>query len=446
MQSLSSKTPSAPQANGHGTLRKVLDSACAKTKCDLSDLTVLSSKSDPYRLDTTAGHRDGAWLAKEMDRLIGPKQIHWRGVHYSFVVQGNVRKPDGTIYVNTDDDWIFVSEVAGKRAPWLGYIDFERIFDNRNDDPIIHRKASRTPEAHGSVGVGITIPAADELEPTAFATGFEGRQAFQFVIFGEKSSLAEVVLPIARAHEADLYLGAREISDTHAYLIAKDAVQDGRPLVVFTLTDFDPAGWQMSVSIGRKLQALRDLKFPKLKFELVPVGLTVEQVRELNLPSTPLKETEKRADRWKEAFGCEQTEIDALLTVQALNSHTLHNIVTSAFDPYFDRALDVRVREAKATWLTEAQTAVDAQFDQRRLNALRAEAATKLAEMQEAIDDLNQKLRLAGGDHFDLPPIEVPESDIEESDGRQALLRFDDNWLTATRALKDRKSYGNGNE
>ena len=59
----------------------------------------------------------------------------------------------------------------------------------------------------------------------------------------------------------------------------------------------------MPVSIARKLQALRDLLFPSLRFEVVQTALTVEQVRDLDLPSTPLKETEKRADRWRAAFG-----------------------------------------------------------------------------------------------------------------------------------------------
>jgi hypothetical protein len=98
--------------------------------------------------------------------------------------------------------------------------------------------------------------------------------------------------------------------------------------------------------------------------------------------------------------------------------------------------------------LEEAQAAVDAQIDQRRLEALRAEAAAKLAEMEEAIADLNRKMRLVGGD-LTLPSVEIPEpelEDLEDVDGRQALLRFEDNWLTATRALKDRKSYGNGGE
>ena len=83
------------------------------------------------------------------------------------------------------------------------------------------------------------------------------------MIFGEKTSLEEVLLPVARAHEADLYLPSGEISDTLIHRIAKDAAEDGRPLVMITVSDCDPAGYQMPVSIGRKLQAFRDLLFPR---------------------------------------------------------------------------------------------------------------------------------------------------------------------------------------
>ena len=78
--------------------------------------------------------------------------------------------------------------------------------------------------------------------------------------------------------QADLYLPSGEISDTLIYRIAKDANDDGRPLVLFTLADCDPSGWQMAVSIARKLQAFRDLLFPDLRFEVVPVALNPDQV------------------------------------------------------------------------------------------------------------------------------------------------------------------------
>jgi hypothetical protein len=74
------------------------------------------------------------------------------------------------------------------------------------------------------------------------------------------------------------------------------------------------------------------------------VGLTPKQVRELNLPSTPLKEGEKRASPWVEAFGIAQTEIDALL---ALRPDALREMVENAFASYFDDTLADRVDAAE---------------------------------------------------------------------------------------------------
>jgi hypothetical protein len=392
---------------------------------------------DPYRLDTPAGHRNGEWLAKQLARLVKPnKKIHWRGLHYALVTAAP-RKPDGQIYRNTDEDWNWLVDVAGKAARWLGYIAFNRISDNRNSPPIIHRKARVVPQAFVSVGLDVAIPDVEDLHPQPLAQGFDVRQAFSFVIFGEKASLEDVVTPIVRAMDADLYLMTGEISDTYIHQIAEDGAADGRPLVVFTLSDCDPAGWQMPVSIGRKLQAFRDLLFPDLRFELVPVALTVDQVRELDLPSTPLKETERRADRWREAFGVEQTEIDALATLQP---NVLREIVEDAFDPYVDHDLDERVAEAKAEWQRQAEEAIAEQADPTILAQLREEAGERLAEFETLIADINERMHLAA-DHFVLPPIEVPGPELDPDVVRRALVTFDQDWVAATRALMRRKAY-----
>jgi hypothetical protein len=408
--------------NGHGVLRSVLEAASADIGCSLSDLNVLSAQKDPYRLDTPSGHRDGSWVAEQLKRLVGrEKRIHWRGLHYAIVAEGGIRKPDGGIYVNSNDDWEWLQDVAGKAARWLGYIPFPRITDNRNAEPFIHHEARVSPEAFVSIGLDVQIPGIEDLEPRPLAHGFDSRQAFHFVVFGEKASLEDVVLPIARARQADLYLSTGEISDTLLYRIAQDDADDGRPMVVFCLTDCDPAGHQMPVSIGRKLQAFRDLLFPKLQFEVVPVALSVEQVRELGLPSTPLKETEKRADRWREAFGVEQTEIDALAT---LRPAVLREIIERAFDPYWDHTLPQRVREAEDDWNRRAQEALGEQIDQEHLEALREEAAGRLTELDEAIADINERLQLAAADRFALPEIEVPEPEVDEDATRQRVGFF----------------------
>jgi hypothetical protein len=405
---------------GFGVLRAILETAREKAGCGLGDLTVLSAQVDPYRLDTPSGHRDGQWIAEQFDRVVKRgKKIHWRGLHYALVSTTNLTKPNGEAYRNTDDDWTWLTNVAGKSARWLGYIEFERITDNRNSEPFIHHKARLKLRALVSIGVDVAIPDAADLEPTPIAEGFEARQAFHSVLF-----------PIARAKQADLYLPAGEISDTLLYRIAKDANADCRPLVLFTVADCDPAGHQMPVSIGRKLQAFKDLLFPKLRFEVVPVALTVEQVGELGLPST----------RWREAFGVEQTEIDALATLQP---NVLREIVEDAFDPYFDFTLEDRVNAARNEWMKRAQEAIDEQLDAEVLAALREEAAGRLSELEAAITEINERLQLAA-DRFMLPVIEVPTPEIDENSPRQALVGLNDTWEAATRALIQRKAYGNG--
>lgn len=437
MERHSSVTP--PRVNGFGVLRSVLTKACLESGCSLGALTVLSPQIDPYRIDTPAGHANGKWLAEQLAHLVKRgKRIHWRGLFYKIVVAGDISKPDSSTFVNTEENWEWLQADAGKAARWLGYIPFDRISDNRNADPIVFRKASVKPEAFVSIGLDIKIPDVSDLEPKPFTAGFVGRQPYGFVMFGEKASLQDVLLPIARAKGADLYLPTGEISDTLVYQLAKEANDDGRPLVVFTFTDSDPAGRQMSVSIGRKLQAFKDLFFPELEFEVVPVALTIEQVRELNLPSTPLKATEKRADRWRAEFGVEQTEIDALET---LRPNTLREIAEAAFTPYFDSTLEDRVEVAHEDWLEQAQIAIDEQINGAVLEALKEEATEKLASIEAMIAEINEKVRLAG-DHFRLPIIAVPQPEIDEAAVRQALVSFEDDWVTATRALIQRKQYG----
>ena len=46
------------------SLRSILQDACSEHGLDMGDLTVLSTLVDHFRLDTPAGHRDGAWAGR----------------------------------------------------------------------------------------------------------------------------------------------------------------------------------------------------------------------------------------------------------------------------------------------------------------------------------------------------------------------------------------------
>jgi hypothetical protein len=277
-------------------------------------------------------------------------------------------KPDGAPYTNTDPDWLWLQGDAGKAARWLGYIPFEQITDQRNAGPVIREFSRSDPWPYLTVGIDVDIPSASDIMPKLGIEGFRGEQPYHLVMFGEKSSLEDVLGPTAATYGADLYLPTGEISDTLLHGMATSAVADGRPMVVLCFSDADPADWQMPISIARKLQAFSVLLPGMPDFEVHRVALTPGQVAEYGLPSTPLKETERRADRWRAAMGVEQTEIDALAS---LRPDLLVQIAREALGPFFDRTLDQRVMEAQSRWLEEALDVVNQGLDSDRLGRIR---------------------------------------------------------------------------
>ena len=256
------------------------------------------------------------------------------------------------------------------------------------------------------------------------------------MLIGEKSSLNEVLAPAAASYKADLYLPTGEPSDTMLHQMARVGADDGRPMRVLYFSDADPSGWQMPISVARKLQAFKVLLFPDLEFAVYRVALTPDQVREYGLPSTPLKDTEKRADSWRTATGVDQTEIDALA---ALRPDLLRQIARDALDAFFDRTLDGRVFTAQSQWLDAAQVVLDEQLDGQRIDALRREAEAKLATLQREIDALNTALRV-DVDDFELPAPVVPEAQLDEV---YRLPLLDSRWSfeEQCRRLIDSKAY-----
>jgi hypothetical protein len=421
-----------------GELRRTLEEAAAEAGCSLADLTVLDKSNDPFRVDTPAGHRDGEWLATLVSELdLGDRTIHLRGLHYAALGR---TKPNGDPYANTEKDWLWLSEGAGKAARWLDKIPFDQITDQRNAAPQVRIFKWPDPMAFIHVGFDVKLPDPDDLEPVALAADFRGVQPYKLVLVGEKSSLEPVLAPVADAYQADLYLPTGEPSDTMLHQMAKIGAQDGRPMVVLYFSDCDPSGWQMPISVGRKLQAFKAQLFPALDFKVRPVALTPDQVREYDLPSAPMKDTEKRADKWQAAMGVAQTEIDALAS---LRPDLLRQIARDAIAPFYDRTLSGRVSEARAAWEREANEIIEAGLDDEERERIRGEAAVKLDELREEIDALKDRLSVDPG-AFQLPEIVIPEA---ESGGVASdLPLIDSRWDFAEqcRALIDSKAYRNG--
>jgi hypothetical protein len=369
-----------------------------------------------------------------------------------------IAKPNGERYVNDDKNWEWLQNGPAKDARWLGYIPFDQITDERNAAPVTRIWEKRDPWPYLDVDFYIDIPDLDELMPSVGVQHFDGVQPYKLVIFGEKSSLEDVLAPVARTYKADLYLPTGEISDTMMYQMARIGADDGRPMVVLCFSDSDPAGWQMPISISRKLQGFQawgDMKVPTedaygnrtskvvsfgdLRFEVYRVAVLPEQVREYGLPSSPLKATEKRASRWRDTWGIDQTEVDAFTTPTM--TATLRDIASRALDAFYDWTLDARVMEAREAWEVEAGRVAAEQIGPARLRAIRQIATTRLSEIREQVDQLREAMRIDATD-LELPEVVVPEAEAPATATRPPLL-VDSAWSFAEqcRRLIDSKAY-----
>ncbi len=425
-------------SNGSGPLRKVLETAIDidavnDVRASFADYTVLSPQNDPYRLDLPDNHQNGAWFKEVVERLVPYGQsVHLRGLHYRLVAAADVIRPDnGKRYTNTDEAWIWLTTKAAKAGRWLGYVPFERISDERNAAPELFVSDDDADlEPRLASGAQVYVPFLDAALPTFQSAGFQVRQPYRVVLIGEKTSLREVLLPIAQMVAGELLLPTGEMSDTMIAGIAARATTDNRPSVALYFSDFDPSGHQMPISVARKLQALRDLRYPALDIQVHHVALTLDQVRGLDLPSTPLKETERRGDRWRAVMHHEQTEIDALA---ALRPQELRRIALDAIKPFYDEHLAGSVSYAHFQWQASATALLESHPLYQAAVANISDARAALEEAADAFHRAQDDAQAAFED-IELPPVVAPEPAIDTPAPRP-LFTTEDDYATAARRL-----------
>jgi hypothetical protein len=442
----------AARKNGTGPLRKVIEQARLKHGYSMTDLTVLAIQNDPYRQDTPAGHEVAKWFAEQIERFVPYGTVHLRGLHYLISSSSDVLKVNGKPYENNDADWTWLQSDAAKAARWLGYVSWDRIVDQRNERPKIYVPDQETSIAwKPGEGAFIQMPVSAEAALPKPSANFKPRQAYRIILFGEKTSLESVLLPVAQQVGGELLLPTGESSDAMVAEMASRIAEDGRPAVILYFSDFDPSGWQMAVSVARKLQAHRDLVYSDLAAQIHPVAMSLAQVRLYGLPSTPLKETEKRGDRWRTVMGCEQTEVDAMI---ALHPDELRAIARDAVRPFYDRTLERRTDDAQAQWEQEAAARMQA-------HPAYQEALSKLSAAIDALREASPaglrdastefettQLEVAGllETSVELPEIVLPEPEIDTSSVPRPLFTTDDDYVTATRRLIDHKKLNGEHE
>jgi hypothetical protein len=195
----------------------------------------------------------------------------------------------------------------------------------------------------------------------------------------------------------------------------------------------------MPKELARKLQAMRDLGRLTRPVDLYPIALTLEQCNSLGLPSTPIKASDKRAAKWRAAMGREQTEIDALATLQP---DVLIEIVEDVIEPFFDPTLALRYHEAVARYEAEQTAALRERIGSEQMEEIRRQSVEKLATIEEELEALRAATSI-DVDGFEVDPFEppLPSSPVKPKAVHEPLLSASDDWLTQTEKLVRRKAF-----
>jgi hypothetical protein len=148
-----------------------------------------------------------------------------------------------------------------------------------------------------------------------------------------------------------------------------------------------------------------------------------------------LKDGEQRADRWRDAQGQEQTEIDALM---ALHPGELRRIAREAVAPFYDFDVADRLEDARNEWEEEANEALEADP---AYAVIRTQIETATATVQAGLREI--RLAQQSAREIDvvseMPRFEMPEC---EPDGERPEPLFDsqESWLDQTRRLKEKRN------
>ncbi len=155
----------------------------------------------------------------------------------------------------------------------------------------------------------------------------------------------DVLEPLCQQYGINLQTGLGELSITATLALVHRLEQAGKPARIFYVSDFDPAGQSMPVSVSRKVEYFVRRLGLAVDVRVFPVILTVEQVQYYQLPRTPIKETERRRGVFEDRYGEGAVELDAL---EALYPGELQTLLRQCIEYYYDVTLERRTQEVQA--------------------------------------------------------------------------------------------------
>jgi hypothetical protein len=314
--------------------------------CKISDLIALASQNDPFYQGTPSSLALAEWFAEfyHNNFRVGT-QVHIRRCHYVIVSLGLVL-PSGKPYENTEEAWNTLI-MASKAARYLGLVDIYSFVDRKNDPPY-DRSHNYFYDPYASVGDDLSssnlqLPDFPNY-PTYNLYGYEAHQPYHLEMWCEKTTMNDILMPLCDRYGMVLQTGAGELSISATASLANRIKEAAKPIRIFYISDFDPAGQSMPVAVSRKLEYFVRNENLDVDVRLFPVVLTANQVQEYRLPRTPIKESERRRGSFEQHHGTGAVELDAL---EALHPGELQRILRRYIERYYDTDLENRTRQER---------------------------------------------------------------------------------------------------
>lgn len=401
-------------------------------KCRVTDLLALAPGNDPFYADVPARAEAGQWFAECWERFGFRDGVHLRRIHYRLITQPEpILKPNGEPYLNTTNDWKYLG-IGSLAARYLKLVPAAAFVDRRNPDPVLHERPRRRRVdcellVDGEEPDFAWIP-RDLQVPRYELCSFVAEQDYIVELWVEKSTENDVLVPLARRLGCNLVSSVGEQSETAARNAVGRAMDAGKPLRILYISDFDPKGRDMPVSLARKVEFTIMAAQLDVDITLDPIVLTPEQCEHYRLPRAPIeKRGNGHADRFEARFGEGATELDAL---ESLHPGELAQIVEQAVVRYIDPTLGSRVDAAERELERHLDSISDTVLDRYAVPAFQARFEVirdDLASLEEDAEsswrriaaDLEQEKPPIGPDDVPRPrpasPVDEPLFDSQRS-------------------------------
>lgn len=301
-------------------------------------LIALAKDNDPFFI-MPGREADAIWAADVWRRYEIPIGYHKRRIHYRLISQTTpIIMANGEPYENTLE--CYKTLCLGLRdAVTLELLPPNAFTDNRNPDPIIHQVEPEDASVYVAgawIISDISMPPLPRLALDRPAVP----QPYQIEFWCEKSTMDDILEPLAKEYHLNAPRAVGEFSATQCTEFVDRAEEHGRPVRILYISDFDPAGRDMPVSVARKIESELHRRGIELDIQVRPIVLTHEQCIEYQLPRTPIKKIERRLSAFEGRFGEGATELDAL---EALHPGLLREILVEEIERYWNPDHDTAV-------------------------------------------------------------------------------------------------------